>query len=421
MAHATALQTAEHEPNTMPLNDSQRVELRQTQQLRAQPPIKVEAEMVRDGEGEGRGQLKVEDALLYLEKVKQVFGEKPDVYNLFLDIMKAFKAQTIDTTEVIVRVSQLFSGHEKLILGFNRFLPPGYKILIGEDEAGGVSTGFEGPKGYSSLPTAAPNNLLQPIAPHPATVPADSAPTAPPAHVTTTESKSNLPVAPGSSAAHAAVTAQTVSNIDVPDPQPRPPPSPTATPDRLSERAIPIPSSPRSPALNSVASPLLTGVVQDGDTNMADSLPSPILPTGSIPGPLEATDEEKSRGFGEALNFLDNISRRTSNPVLFHRFVEITSTFSSGEKSVREFYAAVSDLFDSHRDLLQQFKQFLPLFYTSAANGNSNAARIPDLRQSTSTVRRRAKLPKGEVAVFNNIRDTLGRPRAHIYNDFIKV
>ena len=38
------------------------------------------------------------------------FQGKPEIYNEFLDIMKNFKAQTIDTPGVIRRVSQLFRG-----------------------------------------------------------------------------------------------------------------------------------------------------------------------------------------------------------------------------------------------------------------------------------------------------------------------
>jgi paired amphipathic helix protein Sin3a len=81
-------------------------------------------------------ELKVEDALLYLDQVKMAFGEKPEIYNEFLDIMKNFKAQEIDTPGVIQQVSQLFHGYNKLILGFNTFLPDGYKIelpLEGDD------------------------------------------------------------------------------------------------------------------------------------------------------------------------------------------------------------------------------------------------------------------------------------------------
>ncbi|KAF7701781.1 hypothetical protein HF521_001064 [Silurus meridionalis] len=48
--------------------------------------------------------LKVEDALSYLDQVKLQFGNQPQVYNDFLDIMKEFKSQSIDTPGVISRV-----------------------------------------------------------------------------------------------------------------------------------------------------------------------------------------------------------------------------------------------------------------------------------------------------------------------------
>ncbi|KLO14002.1 hypothetical protein SCHPADRAFT_851670 [Schizopora paradoxa] len=73
-------------------------------------------------------QLNVTDALSYLDAVKQRFHDQPDVYNRFLDIMKDFKSQNIDTPGVIERVSNLFSGNPELIQGFNTFLPVGYRI-----------------------------------------------------------------------------------------------------------------------------------------------------------------------------------------------------------------------------------------------------------------------------------------------------
>uniref|UniRef100_A0A671PPW9 Paired amphipathic helix protein Sin3b n=1 Tax=Sinocyclocheilus anshuiensis TaxID=1608454 RepID=A0A671PPW9_9TELE len=74
--------------------------------------------------------IQVEDALSYLDQVKIRFGNDPGIYNKFLDIMKEFKSQSIDTPGVINRVSQLFHGHPDLVLGFNAFLPPGYRIEI---------------------------------------------------------------------------------------------------------------------------------------------------------------------------------------------------------------------------------------------------------------------------------------------------
>lgn len=80
--------------------------------------------------------LKVEDALSYLDLVKFKFGTKPQVYNDFLDIMKEFKSQSIDTPGVIQRVSSLFKGFPDLIVGFNTFLPPGYKIEVQRSDRG---------------------------------------------------------------------------------------------------------------------------------------------------------------------------------------------------------------------------------------------------------------------------------------------
>ena len=72
--------------------------------------------------------LRVEDALSYLDNVKNQFADQPRVYNEFLDIMKEFKSQSTDTPGVIRRVTQLFHGYQDLIIGFNTFLPTGYVI-----------------------------------------------------------------------------------------------------------------------------------------------------------------------------------------------------------------------------------------------------------------------------------------------------
>ena len=72
--------------------------------------------------------LTVEDALAYLAKVKTEFQDNDETYNMFLEIMKEFKSQHIDTTEVIRRVLHLFRHHEHLLLDFNIFLPPNQQI-----------------------------------------------------------------------------------------------------------------------------------------------------------------------------------------------------------------------------------------------------------------------------------------------------
>ena len=66
-----------------------------------QPPLTVEKQANADApqlalenqNGAADRQLNVTDALSYLDAVKIQFNDRPDVYNVFLDIMKDFKSQ----------------------------------------------------------------------------------------------------------------------------------------------------------------------------------------------------------------------------------------------------------------------------------------------------------------------------------------
>ncbi|KAK3597908.1 hypothetical protein CHS0354_042245 [Potamilus streckersoni] len=128
------------------------------------------------GQGQGQQQfqrLKVEDALSYLDQVKLQFGNQPQVYNDFLDIMKEFKSQTIDTPGVINRVSNLFRGHPDLIVGFNTFLPPGYKIEVQANE---ISVHQPGQQTVSISTIGQLPSIPRPVIPHVPPVPALSSP-----------------------------------------------------------------------------------------------------------------------------------------------------------------------------------------------------------------------------------------------------
>lgn len=78
------------------------------------------------------------DELAYLDNVKAAFPNDTDTYNRYLDIMADFKAGSTQTSGAIERIKELFAGKEDLIQGFNRFLPPGYRM----------STGSRGPIEY---------------------------------------------------------------------------------------------------------------------------------------------------------------------------------------------------------------------------------------------------------------------------------
>lgn len=91
---------------------------------------------------------KQKHAMDFLYKVRDQYSNNPSTYNEFLEIMKGFKSGrffflsffikklefkknfffSIETSEVIHRVKELFKGNEYLIEEFNLFLPPGFKI-----------------------------------------------------------------------------------------------------------------------------------------------------------------------------------------------------------------------------------------------------------------------------------------------------
>lgn len=75
-----------------------------------------------------------DDALGYIQQIKEQFHSTPDVYTSFLEIMKDFKVGTINTDVVIQRVKTLFKGYNSLTLGFNQFLP--VNLRIKEEELG---------------------------------------------------------------------------------------------------------------------------------------------------------------------------------------------------------------------------------------------------------------------------------------------
>ncbi|WMV51267.1 hypothetical protein MTR67_044652 [Solanum verrucosum] len=87
----------------------------------------------------------VVDPLSYVREVRDTFPNQMEKYEMFIDIIKDFKARRtkslnishrIDTAGVVTKVKELFKGHPSLILGFYAFIPNGYeKIINDEDQA----------------------------------------------------------------------------------------------------------------------------------------------------------------------------------------------------------------------------------------------------------------------------------------------
>ncbi|TRZ01544.1 hypothetical protein DNTS_021818, partial [Danionella cerebrum] len=289
--------------------------------------------------------LKVEDALSYLDQVKLQFGSQPQVYNDFLDIMKEFKSQSIDTPGVISRVSQLFKGHPDLIMGFNTFLPPGYKIEVQTNDLVNVTT---------------PGQIHH-ITPHGISV-------------------QNIPPGPSAPSQHQNQPSTNPPNLETTPPaQPmlknKPLQSPVLTPTSHPNPSIPPYASPQSPPLQ------------------------PTTPINSMPSAAPVQNNQPVE-FNHAINYVNKIKNRfQGQPNIYKSFLEILHKYQVRFNSVKsrssetcisvklhissvpqkeqrnakeaggsytpvlteqEVYAEVAQLFKNQEDLLSEFGQFLP-------------------------------------------------------------
>ncbi|XP_076323407.1 paired amphipathic helix protein Sin3a-like [Tachypleus tridentatus] len=277
--------------------------------------------------------LKVEDALSYLDQVKFKFGSQPQVYNDFLDIMKEFKSQSIDTPGVIQRVSNLFRGHPELIIGFNTFLPPGYKIEVQANEQVNVSMPGAG------TCTVTPQ---------------------PPPNTTSTSVSSFTPVTNTQSVTNSG-TLVTGINVSY------------TTPDKNCQQSV------SSVSVHS-SIPNQQSNQQSAESSMASPPHSPdeSLSTSTTPKANQPVE------FNHAINYVNKIKNRfQGQPDIYKQFLEILHTYQKEQRNLKEgvhtttkplteaqVYSQVAKLFQNQEDLLQEFGHFLP-------DANGAAAILP--------------------------------------------
>ncbi|XP_029009881.2 SIN3 transcription regulator family member Aa isoform X1 [Betta splendens] len=281
--------------------------------------------------------LKVEDALSYLDQVKLQFGNQPQVYNDFLDIMKEFKSQSIDTPGVISRVSQLFKGHPDLIMGFNTFLPPGYKIEVQTNDLVNVTT---------------PGQIHH-ISPHGISV-------------------QNIPITGAATQQQAQLPSAATTTAPPLVTQPTPPKmsKPQAlTPSSQSNPSIPAYTSPRSPPMQ---------------------LHPPV--SGTPTGPPMQNNQPVE--FNHAINYVNKIKNRfQGQPDIYKAFLEILHTYQKEQRNAKEaggnytpalteqeVYAQVARLFKNQEDLLSEFGQFLPDANSSVMLNKTTAEKAESVR-----------------------------------------
>ncbi|OBZ85122.1 Transcriptional regulatory protein SIN3 [Choanephora cucurbitarum] len=304
--------------------------------------------------------LNVRDALTYLDQVKVRFSDQPDVYNRFLDIMKDFKSQAIDTPGVIERVSTLFKGHPTLISGFNTFLPPGYRIecstdprepdLITVTTPNGVTTTTGGSGRMYGLDPENPNTMHghptvihHPPPPPGATVVAPVG-NAPPPQPYYSYSHMHQPPPPPPMPIQTASSGHPMHSI--------PPPQQQSMMSQPIYHQPPLPSAPPS----NMPRP------SQQQPQQPQPQPQQHAPVSIHHSPTQTNNEKRSPvEFNHAINYVNKIKNRFANePEIYKQFLEILQTYQKDQKPIQEVYAHVQYLFSSAPDLLDEFKQFLP-------------------------------------------------------------
>lgn len=340
--------------------------------------------------------LKVEDALSYLDNVKMKFNNHPQVYNDFLDIMKEFKSQSIDTPGVIERVSKLFQGHPDLILGFNTFLPPGYKIEVQTNDSGfKVQVSMPSPATSTTttiVPTAPPVHAAT-VHQQPSLIPGTPlalTTNSPASPATVVVSTSNKPLIIGNSSV-VTPNQSAQSNCVQPPSQPLPngmPPVPVsaaAISQALTHYSNHLSAADCAQPALSLSSHTSSGLSQNDTNSSSQTLTNSQSSTQSQP--VE---------FNHAINYVNKIKNRFQDqPEIYKKFLEILNTYQKDQKNFKEagkqlteaeVYSQVAKLFQNQDDLLAEFGQFLPdaTNHQSASQGSKNADHPPVPRTKPS-------------------------------------
>ncbi|KAH7313522.1 hypothetical protein B0I35DRAFT_355937 [Stachybotrys elegans] len=291
------------------------------------------------------------DALTYLDQVKVQFHDQPDVYNRFLDIMKDFKSQAIDTPGVIKRVSELFAGHPNLIQGFNTFLPPGYRIECGAGNDPNtirvttpMGTTVQSIAGRAPTDTHGPPGGGQPLFDR-----GNSWAQRPLHSIESPEATFSTPAQNGASLFVQAAAAHNAS-FDA-----------QGIPSRAAEQ-------------------VQGNVGPGGPPNARNAhTPTPTSGPAAVNGNAANQANLERRGpveFNHAISYVNKIKNRFQDkPEIYKQFLEILQTYQREQKPIQDVYSQVTTLFNSAPDLLEDFKQFLP---ESAGQSKTTPGRVEE-------------------------------------------
>uniref|UniRef100_H3BA52 SIN3 transcription regulator family member A n=1 Tax=Latimeria chalumnae TaxID=7897 RepID=H3BA52_LATCH len=261
------------------------------------------------------------------------------VSELLLNVLRGSSLVIIDTPGVISRVSQLFKGHPDLIMGFNTFLPPGYKIEVQTNDLVNVTT----PGQVHQITTHGIQPQLQPPPPQ-------QHQSQPPAPTTPTQAQ------PTSQPPPAKISKPLQPQAHTPSSQPNP--------------LIPPYASPRSPPVQ------------------------PHTPVTGTHGTAPSLQNNQPVEFNHAINYVNKIKNRfQGQPDIYKAFLEILHTYQKEQRNAKEaggnytpalteqeVYAQVARLFKNQEDLLSEFGQFLPDANNSVLLSKTTAEKVESVR-----------------------------------------
>ncbi|GKY97387.1 hypothetical protein MPSEU_000697200 [Mayamaea pseudoterrestris] len=303
-------------------------------------------------------ELKVEDALLYLDQVKVEFGDQPHIYNAFLDIMKTFKTQQIDTPGVIRRVSDLFQGNPRLVLGFNTFLPEGYKIELPDGDGPAIAV-------YRAPGSNVTHVLTEGVPHHPAPpLPQQQQQLAPP--MAASQLQRPQPARQYSSV----MLPQSHARPNLPPMQQQPP----MDHQQAAQQKIAAIAQPPPPPAAAGPPPAAAHDVSGG---------SPPAAAASTRNYEEQQQQQQQQGspqqgpleFDHAISYVTTIKKRFAHePYTYKKFLEILHTYQKEQRGIKEVLDEVSALFADHPDLLKEFTYFLPDTVQAQAKTQLDAA-----------------------------------------------
>ena len=322
-------------------------------------------------------ELRVEDALLYLDQVKVEFGDRPHIYNEFLDIMKTFKTQQIDTPGVIRRVSNLFQGNRRLVLGFNTFLPEGYKIELPADGEGPPIAVYRTPGSNHTYHITGPN-AGQP------TVPSSTNPSYP-----SSGNGSDRPMFGGPSSMDSKPAARPLGQPTLAGPGaiPQGQRAPLGQPQGGAGFVAGRPASAQNPAMMGMHQPIPPAAAAG-----IHGAPPMQQAQGAAAAPASPGGQQPPMEFDHAINYVTTIKKRFAHePETYKKFLEILHTYQKEQRGIKEVLDEVSILFSEHPDLLKEFTYFLPDAVQAQAKAQLDAV------AKESEERQRARLANQQV------------------------